>query len=121
MVRVELAADDPGEIVLGEKVQVSPVAGAHDRLIWPLKPPTAADPTVSFPEPPALTVMLCEARLREKSAPVAAAAGTSVANNPLVWLAPPAVKYNVLGSPVPPAPNTMSQSPGFVITFFAES
>jgi hypothetical protein len=33
MVRVEFAALEPGEIVLGAKLQVNPAAGAHERAI----------------------------------------------------------------------------------------
>ena len=91
-VRVDAVADAPGEMVAGANVQVNPVAGEQESVIWPLKPPTAAEPTVSVAVPPAATVRVLAERLREKSAPVAAAAGTRAANNPLVWLAPPAVK-----------------------------
>src|SRR5271166_786646 len=121
MVSVDDAALDPGEIVLGAKVQVRPEAGAQESEICPLKPPTAADPIFTVPLPPAVTVTLWAERLREKSAPVTEVAGTRDANKPLVWFAPPAVKYRVFGSPVPPAPKTMSHKPGFVITWLAES
>jgi hypothetical protein len=48
--------------------------------------------TVTVAELPGVTVIVGVERLREKSALVTAAAGTRVANKPLVWLEPPAVK-----------------------------
>src|SRR5579872_1207102 len=83
IVRVDEAVLDPGEIELGEKVQVRPVAGAQESAICPLKPPTAADAIDSLAVPPAVTVTLCAERFSEKFVP-AALAGTSVANRPLV-------------------------------------
>jgi hypothetical protein len=84
IVSVEDAALDPGEIALGENVQVSPAAGAHESAIWPLNPPTAADPIVRLAVPPGVTVTLWADRLSEKSALCAELAGTSEANRPLV-------------------------------------
>ena len=38
--------------------QVIPVTDEQDRLIWPLKPPTALALIVRFVDPPAVTVAL---------------------------------------------------------------
>lgn len=83
---------DPGEMVEGLKAQVMPDTEEQDSVIWLLNPPTALALMESVAEPPGATVADCADKLREKSALVTADAGTSVANRPLVWFAPPAVK-----------------------------
>jgi len=78
--------------VLGENLQLSPAGKPeHDRLIGPLNPATALELTDSEVEPPTETLALCAESAREKSATVAADAGSKVANSPEVWFAPPAV------------------------------
>jgi hypothetical protein len=116
MVSCEVAVVPPGVIVAGLKAHVTPVGcPVQERLIAVLNPPEAVDEMFKFVEPPRATVAEGTDSCREKSFP-ADAVGTSLANNPCVWVAPPAVKYIVFGSPVPPAPNTMSHNPAFVIT-----
>jgi hypothetical protein len=92
-VKVDVVALDPGVIVAGDKAHVNP-AGTfeHDSEIGLLNPPTALAPTVSVVDWPGIRVALCAESVSEKSAVVTAAAGTRVANNPEVWLLPPAVK-----------------------------
>src|SRR5260370_22986644 len=123
-VRVKLEGETlaPGVIVVGEKVQVTP-AGAFVQLneIVPLNPPLALALIEILVDSPGATVAACVERASVKPAVVTADPGTSVANKPLVCVLPPAVKYRVFGSPVPPSPNTMSHKPGFPIDLFALS
>lgn len=111
------AALDPGVIEVGLNEQVTPAGGlVQESDMVLLKPPTALELIVKLADCPGETVALWADNAKEKSALVAMAAGRRVAKRPLVWLAPPAVKYKVLGSPVPPAPKTMSHSPALAMT-----
>ena len=91
-VRFELAAVPPGVIVFGANAHVTPVGRPlHDKLIGLLKPPEALALIVTAVDPPRVTVAEGAESVREKSVP-AAAAGTRLANSPLVCEGPPAVK-----------------------------
>ena len=91
---------DPGVIVVGLKVHVSPVTEEQLKEIGLLNPPTPAALIVRFAEPPGVTDTLWAERLREKFWPETAAAGTTPANTLVVlpplgklgWLLPPAVR-----------------------------
>ena len=120
-VNVDWDVLDPGVMVAGDREQVMPAGWEQDKEIGPLNPPAALAPTVRVAAWPGATVALCAERVSEKSALVTVDAGTSVANKPVVCELPPAVKYRVFGSPVPPAPKTMSHKPGLTITLFPES
>ena len=89
---MELAVLEPGVMVAGDKEQVTPFGFEHDKEIGPLNPPTALARTVSVADWPGPMVALCDESASAKSAVVAADAGTSVANNPVVCELPPAVK-----------------------------
>jgi hypothetical protein len=58
IVKVEEPVLDPGEILAGLKAHVIPVTVEQDRLICPLKPPTALAAMVRVVDPPAVTVAL---------------------------------------------------------------
>ena len=93
MVRVEVAAFDPGVIAPGAKVQVTPAGGlVQDSEIWLSNPLVGVAPTEIMADCPGVTVALCAESESEKLAFVAAVAGSRVANRPLVWVGPPAVK-----------------------------
>lgn len=91
-VRFELAAIPPGVIVFGANEHVTPVGRPlHDKPIGLLKPPEALALIVTAVDPPRVTVAEGAESVREKSVP-AVAAGTRLANSPLVCEGPPAVK-----------------------------
>jgi hypothetical protein len=93
IVKVDVAALDPGAIVAGDEEHVTPAGTCeHDSEIGLLSPPTALAPTVIVVDWPGVRVALCAESVSEKSAVVTAAAGTRIANKPEVWLLPPAVK-----------------------------
>src|SRR5215469_8170204 len=92
IVRFALDAVPPGVIVFGANPHVTPVGSpVHDRLIALLKPPEPPALIVSAVDPPRVTDAEGAESVREKSVP-AAAAGTKLANSPLVCEGPPAVK-----------------------------
>src|SRR5579872_53144 len=98
-VKVDDAALDPGEIVVGLNAQVTPAGAVQVSEISPLNPPTALALTIKVAEPPAATVALWAERFSEKLGLPAAVAGTRLANTAVVlppegklgWLPPPAV------------------------------
>jgi hypothetical protein len=93
MVRLEVETLDPGVIVAGEKLQVTPDGGfVQLNEITPLNPPVALALIDTVVDCPGATVALCAEKANAKSAPVAADAGSNVANKPLVCVLPPAVK-----------------------------
>jgi hypothetical protein len=91
-VKLDFAVLDPGVMVAGEREHVMPEGCVQNSEIGLLNPPTALALTVSMVDWPGVTVALCAERASEKSALVTVAAGTSVANKPLVCELPPAVK-----------------------------
>ena len=92
-VNVELEALDPGVMVIGENAQVTPAGGfVQLNAMALLNPPVALALTERVVDCPCVTVAVCVENDSAKSDPLAADAGTSVANKPLVCVAPPAVK-----------------------------
>ena len=84
-VNVDVEVLDPGVMEVGENVQFRPAGKPeHDKLMELLNPPTALELTESEVEPPIEIVALCADSAKEKSAFVAADAGTNVAKSPVV-------------------------------------
>jgi hypothetical protein len=80
-------------MVIGENAQVTPAGGfVQLKAMALLNPPVALALMETVVDCPGMTLALCAENDSAKSAPVAAAAGTRVANKPLVCVAPPAVK-----------------------------
>ena len=92
MVRVDEEVLDPGVIVDGDNVHVTPEGLVQVSEIGLPNPPTALAPTVIWVDCPPDKVALWAETVSEKFALLLAAAGVSVANNPCVWSLPPAVK-----------------------------
>ena len=91
-VNVELAALDPGVIVVGEKAQVTPVGALQLKEMAPLNPPLAVALTDMLVDCPCATLALRGETTNVKSPVLTALAGTRVANKPLERVGPPAVK-----------------------------
>jgi hypothetical protein len=80
-------------MVIGENAQVTPAGGfVQLNAMALLNPPVALALTERVVDCPCVTVALCAENDSAKSDPLAADAGTNVANKPLVCVAPPAVK-----------------------------
>src|ERR1700726_637438 len=103
---------------LGEKEQeASAGSPEQENVVAALNPLRLLTVTVSWADWPTLTVAVLGEAAMLKS-PVAGGGvvfAVSVAKRPCCSFARPAVKNRVLGSPVPPAPNTRSQSEPFTI------
>ena len=88
----ELARLDPGVIVVGEKEQVIPFGAVQLNVIAPLNPPLPVALTERVVDCPIARLRVCVGTINEKSPVVAALAGISDANKPLLRVGPPAVK-----------------------------
>src|SRR5271156_2379302 len=119
MVRVEVA-DAPacGLTELGENAQVvSDGNPLQESVVAAANPSRLPSVTVMVVDCPGVTVALAGEVAIEKSADAGGgvAFAVNVANRPCISSVSPDVKYRVFGSPVPPAPNTISHSDKFTM------
>ena len=91
-IRVELAALDPGAIVVGEKAQVTPVGALQFKEMVPLNPPLGVALTDMLVDCPCATLAVSGDTTNVKSPVLTLPAGARVANKPLDRVGPPAVK-----------------------------